>query len=211
MGDEAKTRRGRIIVLAAPSGAGKTTLVHALIARAPNLAFSVSYTTRPPRPGERPGIDYFFVSEEEFARMVEAEAFLEHARVFDYRYGTGKEHVNELLERGRSVLLEIDWQGARQVKSYSPDARTVFLLPPSLAELERRLRARGTDSEERIRRRLRDAQSDISHWPEFDYAVVNEHIDAAANALAAVVTGRGEAYSTRSPALKAQVAEILRG
>jgi guanylate kinase len=201
--------RGRLIVLAAPSGAGKTTLVHALLARVPDLVFSVSYTTRVPRAGEREGQDYFFVSQKEFTRMVEAGAFLEHARVFDHWYGTGAEHVEEILGRGRSVLLEIDWQGARQVKNRSPQACTVFILPPSIAELERRLRGRGTDSEERIRRRLRDALGDISHWSEFDYAVVNERVETAVAALADIVAGHGEAHSTQSPRLRARVAEIL--
>ena len=200
---------GRLIVLAAASGAGKTTLVRALLARIPDLTFSVSYTTRAPRAGERPGVDYFFVSPEEFARMVEADAFLEHAQVFDNRYGTGKRHVEDIRKHGQSVLLEIDWQGARQVKSRLPEACTVFILPPSLAELERRLRGRRTDTEERIRRRLRDALGDISHWPEFDYAVVNERVEAAVDALVAILAGHGEAHSTRSPALRAQVAEIL--
>jgi guanylate kinase len=209
MVESEQTERGRLIVLAAPSGAGKTTLVHALLARVPDLVFSVSYTTRAPRAGERDGHDYFFVSQQEFTRMVKAGAFLEHAQVFDHWYGTGIEHVNDILGSGRSVLLEIDWQGARQVKSRSPDACTVFILPPSVAELERRLRGRGTDSEERIKRRLRDALGDISHWSEFDYAVVNEHVEAAADALAAIVAGRGEAHSTRSARLRTRVAEIL--
>jgi guanylate kinase len=204
-----KPQRGRLIVIAAPSGAGKTTLVHALLQRMANLAFSVSYTTRPPRPSERPGVDYFFVSEEEFARMVAAHAFLEHAQVFDHWYGTGKEHVNSLLARGQSVLLEIDWQGARQIKERAPEARTIFILPPSVAELERRLRGRNTDSEATIRRRLRDALSDLRHWTEFDYAVVNEHVDAATDALAEIVAGHGAPYATRSPAVCAQVAAIL--
>jgi guanylate kinase len=205
------TERGRLIVLAAPSGAGKTTLVHALLARVPDLVFSVSYTTRAPRAGEREGHDYFFVSPEEFARMVKTGAFLEHAQVFDHWYGTGMQHVDEILARGQSVLLEIDWQGARQVKRRSPEACTVFILPPSVAELERRLRGRGTDSEERIRRRLRDALGDISHWSEFDYAVVNERVGAAVDALAAIVAGRGDAHSTQSAPLRARIAEILRG
>jgi guanylate kinase len=204
-----QTERGRLIVLAAPSGAGKTTLVHALLARVPDLVFSVSYTTRGPRAGEREGHDYFFVSQQEFMRMVEAGAFLEHAQVFDHWYGTAMKRVSEDLERGRSVLLEIDWQGARQVKTRLPEACTVFILPPSLAELERRLRGRGTDSEERIRRRLRDALDDMRHWSEFDYAVVNERVDAAVDALAAIAAGRGEGHSTRSARLQARVAEII--
>ena len=209
MGKAKRTPRGRLIVLAAPSGAGKTTLVHALLRRIPDLVFSVSYTTRAPRAGEREGHDYFFISTDEFKRMVEAGAFLEHAQVFDHWYGTGVERVNEALARGQSVLLEIDWQGARQVKSRSPAACTVFILPPSLAELERRLRGRGTDSAERIQRRLRDALGDISHWSEFDYAVVNEDVDAATDALAAIVAGRGKAHSTRSRALRARVGKLV--
>jgi guanylate kinase len=204
-----QTQRGRLIVLAAPSGAGKTTLVHALLARVPDLVFSVSYTTRAARADERDGHDYFFVSKQEFTRMVEAGAFLEHAQVFDHWYGTGMDHVDEILRRGRSVLLEIDWQGARQVKRRSPEACTVFILPPSIAELERRLRGRGTDSEERITRRLRDALGDISHWSEFDYAVVNERVDEAVNALAAIIGGQGEAHSTQSARLRARITEIL--
>src|SRR5690606_17129428 len=123
--------RGRLIVLAAPSGAGKTTLVRALLERVPNLRFSVSYTTRPARPGERDGIDYFFVSREQFDEMVRRDAFLEHAQVFDHWYGTSREHVEDLLQSGASVLLEIDWQGARQVRAKAPDAITVFILPRS--------------------------------------------------------------------------------
>jgi guanylate kinase len=141
--------------------------------------------------------------------MVEADAFLEHAQVFDYWYGTGRQHVNDILGRGQSVLLEIDWQGARQVKSRAPDACTVFILPPSVTELGRRLRSRGTDSAERIQRRLRDALGDISHWSEFDYAVINERVETAVDALAAIVAGQGKAHSTRSATLRARVAEIL--
>jgi guanylate kinase len=209
MAEAEESKRGRLIVLAAPSGAGKTTLVRALLERVPDLKFSVSYTTRAPRAGEREGHDYFFISRQEFTRMVSAGAFLEHAQVFDHWYGTGRQHVDEILGRGRSVLLEIDWQGARQVKSRSPEACTVFILPPSVAELERRLRGRGTDSEERIKRRLRDALGDISHWSEFDYAVVNEDVDVAVDALAAIVAGRGKAHSTQSARLRARVTEIL--
>jgi guanylate kinase len=200
-----------LIVIAAPSGAGKTTLVHALLRRMPELKFSVSYTTRPKRPAERHGTDYFFVSQDEFDRMVEQDAFLEHARVFDHWYGTGKEHVDALLEAGFSVLLEIDWQGARQVRAQAPDAATIFVLPPSVAELERRLRGRATDSEETIARRLRDALSDIGHWSEFAYAVVNDDIDLAADALAAIAAGHGGPHETSSTILRSRAAAILGG
>ena len=201
--------RGKLIVIAAPSGAGKTTLVHELLVRVPQLVFSVSYTTRPPRPAEREGTDYFFVSEAEFAQMVERRAFLEHARVFDHWYGTGKSHVEDLLARGTSVLLEIDWQGARQVKARAPEAVTIFILPPSVAELERRLRGRRTDSEQTIRRRLRDALDDMRHWNEFDYALINDDLDAAASALAEVVAAGSAAHATTSPPLRERVRRIL--
>ena len=201
--------QARLIVLAAPSGAGKTTLVRALLERVEGIAFSISYTTRPPRPAERPGVDYFFVSEREFTRMAEAGAFLEYARVFDHWYGTGKAHVESLLASGVSVLLEIDWQGARQVKLRAPVAITIFILPPSVGELERRLRGRASDSEATIRRRLRDALADMSHWTEFDYAVVNDDVGPAADALAEILAGRGGPHATGSAALRARVAGIF--
>ena len=148
--------RGRLWVIAAPSGAGKTSLVRALLERDPRLKFSISYTTRPRRSSEIEGRDYLFVDEQRFLEMVEQQAFLEHAQVFDHWYGTGADHVRDLLDAGWSVLLEIDWQGARQVRQRAPDSRSIFILPPSAAELERRLRGRGTDSEATIQRRLRD-------------------------------------------------------
>jgi guanylate kinase len=138
---------GRLWVIAAPSGAGKTSLVHALLARDPSLRFSISYTTRPRRSSEVDGRDYFFVSEEKFLEMVRNDAFLEYARVFDHWYGTGRDHVASLLADGFSVVLEIDWQGARQVRERAPDSESIFILPPSVVELERRLRGRKTDSE----------------------------------------------------------------
>jgi guanylate kinase len=201
--------RGALIVIAAPSGAGKTTLVHVLLERRPDLRFSISYTTRKPRPQEKDGIDYFFVDENEFEAMVEAGEFLEHALVFDHWYGTGKAYVQSLRTAGHSVLLEIDWQGARQVRQAVPDATTIFIVPPSFAELERRLRGRGTDSGAVIERRLSDALSDLAHWAEFDYVIVNEDVDAAAAELAAVVGGHGELNRRENPALRARVEGIL--
>jgi guanylate kinase len=202
-------RRGRLVVLAAPSGAGKTTLVHALLKRKRGVQFSVSYTTRQPRSAEVDGKDYFFVTEETFRRMIDEDAFLEYARVFDHWYGTSREHVDSLLRSGEPVVLEIDWQGARQVRRRAPEALGIFILPPSVAELERRLRGRGTDSEATIQRRLRDALGDIGHWHEFDFAVINDDADAAAEALAAIIDGRGEGCETTSPALQARVKAIL--
>ena len=153
----------RLFVIAAPSGAGKTTLVKALTTRNPELRFSISYTTRSQRRNEADGVDYLFVDTEEFGRLRAAGALLESAEVFDNFYGTSREQVEKHLAAGHHVILEIDWQGARQVRKAMPDCVTLFILPPSRAELERRLRSRGTDSEAVIERRLRDALSDMSH------------------------------------------------
>ena len=171
---------GRLWVVAAPSGAGKTSLVRALLDRDSSLRFSISYTTRARRSSETDGQDYFFVSEPTFLDMVRDGAFLEHARVFDHRYGTGREHVAGLLEAGYSVVLEIDWQGARQVRERAPGSQSVFILPPSVAELERRLRGRKTDSEAVIQRRLKDALGDMTHWTEFDHVIVNDDFASGA-------------------------------
>ncbi len=184
--------RGRLVVISAPSGAGKTSLVRALLERDRNTRFSTSYTTRKPRPGEQHGRDYFFVSESEFEAMVARGEFLEYARVFDNLYGTRRAQVEVLMDQGHDVLLEIDWQGARQIRARMPDCLAIFILPPSAAELERRLRGRSTDSDETIRRRLRDARDDMSHWEEFDYAVINEDFATAAAELAAILAGEGQ-------------------
>jgi guanylate kinase len=209
--DDGVARRGRLWVVAAPSGAGKTSLVHALLARDAHLKFSTSYTTRPPRPSEVPGRDYFFVTDAEFRAMVAREAFLEHARVFDHWYGTGREHVDGLLAGGNSVVLEIDWQGARQVRERAPESRSIFILPPSVAELERRLRGRKTDDEAVIQRRLRDALGDMGHWSEFDYVVINDDFAAALDRLAGIIGGGGREARADAPAVRAAAAAILAG
>ena len=183
--------RGRLFVIAAPSGAGKTSLVRALMEREPSLGFSVSYTTRARRPTETHGRDYFFVTGEEFESMAARGEFLEHARVFDNRYGTARGQVESALAAGRNLILEIDWQGARQVRRAMPECVSIFILPPSRAELERRLRGRGTDAEEVIQRRLHDAASDMTHWNEFDYVVVNDAFPTALDDLLAVVRNTG--------------------
>lgn len=193
MSSSATGSRGRLFVIAAPSGAGKTSLVRALMEREPGLRFSISYTTRRQRPTEQHGRDYFFIDREEFDRMVAAGEFLEHAQVFDNRYGTARRFVEDALARGQDLILEIDWQGARQVRAALPECVSIFILPPSRAELERRLRGRGTDSEEVIQRRLRDAAADMTHWDEFDYVVVNDDFEAALEELRAIVVGRGDA------------------
>lgn len=201
--------RGRFIVLAAPSGAGKTSLVRALLRRNPDLRFSVSYTTRRRRREEVDGEDYVFVSREEFGQMVEAGAFLEHAEVFGHCYGTSHDHVESLRAEGHTVMLEIDWQGARQIREAVPEATSVFIMPPSMDVLESRLRGRGTDSNETIERRLGDALGDMRHWDEFDYALINDDLERAADELAAIVSGRDGGHRTSSEALRARIAAII--
>jgi len=205
------TRKGQLWVIAAPSGTGKTSLVRKLLERDPTLKFSISYTTRAPRAAEVDGRDYFFVPKAKFHAMVKDDAFLEHANVFDNWYGTGREHVAQLLAAGSSVVLEIDWQGARQVRERAPDSRSVFILPPSIAELERRLRGRKTDSEAVIERRLKDALGDMTHWDEFDHVIVNDDFDAALDRLAAVIAGRDRGTRADAPAVRAAAAAILAG
>ncbi len=204
-------RRGRLWVIAAPSGAGKTSLVRQLLERNANLKFSISYTTRPKRSSEEDGRDYFFVDEAEFRRMVERDDFLEHARVFDHCYGTGREHVERLLKGGSSVILEIDWQGAQQVRKRAPESSSVFILPPSITELERRLRGRKTDAEDVIRRRLQDAVGDMTHWQEFDHVVVNDDFALALDRLTAIIAGRDEGARATLPAVRAAAEAILAG
>jgi len=199
----------RLFVIAAPSGAGKTTLVHAMVMRNPELRFSISYTTRPQRSNEADGVDYLFVDEPQFNALQADGALLESATVFDNLYGTSRKQVEQILGDGHHVVLEIDWQGARQVRESMPDCVTIFILPPSLAELERRLRDRRTDSEDVIERRLRDAVSDMGHWDEFDYLIINDDLDAAVADLEAVFAGQGEALASKNADLRARVAEIM--
>ncbi len=201
---------GRLFVVAAPSGAGKTSLVRALMEREPRLRFSVSYTTRKPRPTEADGEDYHFVTPQQFDAMVRNDEFLEHARVFDNQYGTGVRTVEEGMARGEWLLLEIDWQGARQVRTRLPSASSIFILPPTRSALEARLRARSTDSEAVIKRRLADAADDLSHWSEFDYVVVNDRFERAVEDLLAIVDQRGAEFRASRPEV-ARFAEGLLG
>jgi guanylate kinase len=206
---EVSVTRGKLFVIAAPSGAGKTTLVRALMTHVPSLRFSISYTTRKPRPNEQHGRDYFFVDHAEFERMVAAGEFLEHARVFDNYYGTSKPQVESMLREGENVLLEIDWQGAQQIRRALPECQTIFILPPSRAALEQRLRGRQTDNDEVIARRLRDSIADMSHWAEFDYVVVNDDFERATAELESIVAGRGEALRRDRSELQTLLPSLL--
>ena len=202
--------RGRLYVVSAPSGAGKTSLVKALMQREPRIRFSVSYTTRAPRPNEIPGRDYHFVPMERFVEMVDQGEFLEHARVFDNCYGTAAHTVEEALANGEQLLLEIDWQGAGQVRGRLPEARSIFILPPSRISLEQRLKARSTDSDAVIDRRLRDAAQDLTHWAEFDYAVINDRFETALADLQAIVEDRGSHLAAQRPEVQHLAAELLK-
>jgi guanylate kinase len=203
--------RGRLYVVSAPSGAGKTSLVKALMEREPRIRYSVSYTTRKPRPNEVAGRDYHFVDVERFDEMAAQGEFLEHARVFDNCYGTGVRAVEEALALGEQLLLEIDWQGARQVRARLPEARSIFILPPSRDSLQQRLKARSTDADAVIERRLKDAAQDITHWGEFDYVVVNDRFDRALADLQAIVEDRGSRLTAQRAEVAALAAKLLAG
>lgn len=178
---------GTVLILSAPSGAGKTSLARALLESVPDIGVCVSHTTRAPRPGEQPGVHYHFVTADEFQELVRRDAFLEHAKVFDHCYGTSREALAVVRGQGKHVLLDIDWQGARRVKQEVPDAVSVFILPPSLDSLRQRLRGRGQDAPEVIERRMRDATAEISHCREFDHRVVNDDFEAALADLKAIL------------------------
>jgi guanylate kinase len=176
-----------LFIVAAPSGAGKSTLVNALLEREPSISLSISHTTRPPRTGEEYGRHYYFVERGEFEREIEEGIFLEHAEVHGNLYGTSRKTVSGLLQQGKDVLLEIDWQGAQQVRKGKADCVSVFILPPSRHELERRLRGRGSDSAEVIERRLHNSREEIAHAHEFDYIIVNDRFEDALSDLQAIV------------------------
>ncbi|HTT85473.1 MAG TPA: guanylate kinase [Rhizomicrobium sp.] len=181
-------RRGLMLVLSSPSGAGKTTLSRRLLESDSGLSLSVSMTTRPKRAGERDGVDYVFVDGERFDTAVRNGELLEHATVFEHRYGTPKAPVTEVLARGRDVLFDIDWQGTQQLREKArDDLVSIFVLPPSHAELERRLKARAQDSDEIVANRMAKASDEISHWAEYDYVIVNDNLDRALANIAAIV------------------------
>lgn len=181
------TERGILIIVSAPSGCGKSTVVHRLMEQRDTLRFSVSATTRAPREGEQEGVDYFFVSRERFQEMVEADAFLEHAEYVGNCYGTPKAPLDAQLDRGYDVYLDIEVQGAMQVKAQRPDTLLIFLMPPSLAELEHRLTLRGTDTPETVRTRLAQAERELSYREQYDYVVVNDQVDRAVAEISALI------------------------
>jgi len=204
-----REQKGKLFVFAAPSGAGKTTLVQAITRKHPQIRFSISYTTRRPRRNEADGVDYLFVTKREFMRLRDQGEMLEYAEVFDNYYATSRSQVEEHLADNRNVILEIDWQGARQVRDSMPECVTIFILPPSVEELERRLRDRRTDAPEIIERRLRDALSDMSHWDEFDHVIINDDLNRAIDDLEAVLAGEGESSATSNELLQRAVERII--
>src|SRR5580658_10650719 len=192
---------GKLFVISAPSGAGKTSLVKRLLELRPNMVVSVSHTTRKPRLHEVEGRDYHFVTPAQFHELASQNAFLEHAQVFDNFYATGAKQVEEKMAAGHDVLLENDWQGARQVRKAMPVSTSIFILPPSRLALEQRLRERRTDSAETITRRLSEAAADMSHYTEFDFVVVNDHFEQAVQELLAIVEGVGHELRSQRPQL----------
>lgn len=201
--------KGSLFIVAAPSGAGKTSLVNALVAQQSAIRLSVSHTTRLPREGEVDGQDYFFVGQDSFAQMRDAGAFLESATVFDNSYGTSSETVFAQLQQGFDVILEIDWQGAEQVRHNFPDSTSIFILPPSKSALEQRLRGRGQDNDETIARRMRDAENEMSHYVEFDYLIVNDQFDVALTDLAAIIIARRHSIAVQKQVNLELLMELL--
>ena len=200
---------GSLFIVAAPSGAGKTSLVNALVGSMDDVRLSISHTTRAMREGEVDGRDYFFISQDEFAQMRDAGAFLESATVFDNSYGTLSVAVNDQLRQGNDVILEIDWQGAQQVRKNHPECIGIFILPPSQDTLEQRLRGRGQDNEDVIARRMRDAKSEMSHYIEFDYLIVNDEFDQALKELSAIIVAQRSSIRIQKQKQQALLTELL--
>lgn len=201
--------RGTLYTVSAPSGAGKTSLVGALIKTCPDILVSVSHTTRKQRPGESNGVDYHFIEEGAFLAMLERAEFLEHARVFGNLYGTSSVWVEQQLVVGHDVILEIDWQGAQQIRKLRPEAKAVFILPPSREALEKRLRGRGQDDEETIASRLREAVLEMSHYVESDFVIVNNDFDTALDELRAVILSQRLTTGRQQGVLKELLNQLL--
>ena len=202
--------RGTLFIVAAPSGAGKSSIVNACLARDPNIALSISFTSRAPRPGERHAQHYHFIGAGEFQRMIDAGDFFEHALVHGDLKGTARQSVEPQLAAGRDVLLEIDWQGARQVREKMPDAVGIFILPPSRETLEERMRKRGQDSEDTIARRLAAAREEMSHYHEFDYVIVNEVFDTAVVEMCSIFTASRLRRDAQAQRHAEMIASLLR-
>ncbi len=183
--------KGTLYVISAASGAGKTSLVNAIVRLLPALEVSVSHTTRAKRVGEEEGVNYHFVNQKSFNAMVSNDDFFEHARVFGNMYGTSRQHIQQQLLRGRDVILEIDWQGAQQIRQRMPDCKTIHVLPPSIEALRARLKSRGQDNDTVIEQRMREAVKEMSHYAEYDYLVINDEFDVARDNLAAIIVGNG--------------------
>jgi guanylate kinase len=200
---------GILYTVSAPSGAGKTSLVSALVTRCDDLRVSVSHTTRPMRPGEADGINYHFIAEETFLAMLDRTEFLEHARVFDNLYGTSQLWVEEQLSRGVDVILEIDWQGAQQVRRLMPGSQSIFILPPSRAALQERLTSRGQDDRDIIQHRMSEAIEEISHYSESDYLVINDDFELALSQLHAIVSSQRLRTQALAPSLSDLLKDLL--
>ncbi|MAK89695.1 MAG: guanylate kinase [Oceanospirillaceae bacterium] len=200
---------GTLFIFSAPSGAGKTSLVKGLLESTGYIGVSVSHTTRAPRPGEVNGKDYHFTAVEDFREMVGRGAFLEHAQVFDNFYGTSQEWVESELAEGRDVILEIDWQGAEQVRRLMPDTVSVFIAPPSIAALRERLQKRGQDDEQTIERRMRDARNEMSHYGEYDYLIINDNFENTVEELRAIVIARRHRLEAQQERHKATLQDLL--
>ena len=199
-----------LFIIAAPSGCGKTSLVEALIKKTKNLCVSVSHTTRPPRPDEVNGINYYFVSINEFEEMIKNNAFVEHATVFDNHYGSSTKLIREKLDQGVDVILEIDWQGARQVKENMPNSVSIFILPPSNEALLGRLKQRAQDNDETIKKRMSDAQNQMQHFNEFDYLVINDDFNSALNDLNLIICRPDKASERFSLSLSEQSKKYIK-
>ena len=201
--------RGQLLIVSAPSGAGKTSLIKALMEQDQRVEVSVSHTTRPQRPGEVEGVNYFFISTETFHEMREAGAFFESAEVFGHFYGTSLTQLEARLSDGADVILEIDWQGAQQVRKLLPDSAWLFILPPSLEALKSRLQARGQDAEDTIDLRMRAARDEMSHWDEADYLIINDQFDVALEALQALVRSLRLRTGQQQSALQDLIEDLL--
>lgn len=202
-------QKGKLYIVSAPSGAGKTSMLKQLTGRMPELNISISHTTREARPGEEHGVNYFFTSKDEFKKAVEANEFYEYAEVFGNFYGTSRKAVESMLDEGKDVILEIDWQGARKVREQIPDAVSIFILPPSKAELAARLNDRQTDSAEVVERRMSEARDEMVHYDEYDYVIINDDFDQAVNELQAVFVAEGLKLASQEARNAALFADLL--